>query len=203
LVYLNLAVSPLKVRELRRVRARDPWAASTIEAEWSIILYRMVMADYLAGEAWKKPKPRAPGEVDPGPGGRALRRTENVGLETAGSGFRLMPRALFSLWREGRVRDEALPRLLHQMEPHLKAADFRPPASPIMIGLLAIPVAAVLLGFIAVALFMPGFNPVERKVMLGFGLFAGAVGLAGLLFVTLPQRRHRRLVRAILGEASS
>jgi len=138
-VIISLNLCPVKVRTLREYTAADPWSGRAA-APWSISLFRMVMEDHAVGAAWKEMDPTRPRatDEDPGPGGgRALRRDEAIGLETPSDGTRLLPRALTRRWLDGDIRDEALPPLLHTLEPRLRGVDFKPPPPTAVFAVLA------------------------------------------------------------------
>ena len=138
---INLNLRPVKVRTLRQFTAADPWS-NRAGAPWSISLFRMVMEDYAVAAAWKEMNraPTAAADDDPRPGGRALKRDEAIGLETPRDGMRLLPRALTRRWLDGEARDDALPELLHRLEPRLRRVDFKPlPPTALFAILAAIP----------------------------------------------------------------
>jgi hypothetical protein len=148
-VIISLNLRPVKVRTLREFTAADPWSGRAA-APWSISLFRMVMEDYAVGAAWKEMNPTRPraADEDPSPGGRSLRRDEAIGLETPGGGARLLPRALTRYWLEGEVGDDALPRLLHTLEPRLRRVDFKPPPATAVFAVLAVIPGLILLSLV-------------------------------------------------------
>src|SRR6266566_2951862 len=131
---------PIRLKVLRRFNGANPWQAGEA-VEWSISLFRMVPEKFAVAQRWSQAKPRetSPSKIqnDPGPTGRSLKRDEAVGLETAQRDFHLVPHILFQLWRAGTVSEQALPRLLHGLEPHLGRVDFRPPPPLLATAILA------------------------------------------------------------------
>jgi len=69
-------------------------------------------------------------------------------LETPRDGVRLLPRALARQWLDGEARDDALPELLHRLEPRLRRVDFKPPPSTAIFAILAAIPGLILLGLL-------------------------------------------------------
>jgi len=115
---LSLNLLPVYQWTHREFNGEDPWAGGR-PVTWSVVVYRMV------GETFINAAPAAKQSV-PSTSNR-LPRMCVVGIfARTHNRYRILPLALQDLWREGKVADQDLPRLLHRVEGPLRISDYPP-----------------------------------------------------------------------------
>ena len=106
-----------------------------------------------------------------------------------------MPESLMELWRTKRVTTEALPDLLHRIEPQLARSDFRPLLHDrkMKIGLAFEIVCCVALIAIAVVAVVMGVAPLGTGVAVVLATAAVCWGFLYLVFFRRLSRRKRQM----------
>jgi hypothetical protein len=187
---------PRAIQTLRHFRAPDPWTGDAA-AEWTLNWYtfetnprgRRSQEAYIKSRIAKSPLADA-----------AKRKQSGVltGIETAGR-YHLLARMLAKRWRCGECEDQALPLLLHRIEPRLRRTDFTIVQKLILIG------AGYLMGIVgwplagAAVYFWLTDVPEGYK---GMGMLA-AVSLVPFFAASaahLLQRRHDRQIDGMIGD---
>lgn len=138
-MYINLNTVPKRVRTVKNFAAPNPWQNNQAE-RWSVEAYVMVNSDH------------AEHFVPPTKPNRWLHGAEVHGIRSDSDGRNhLLPASLDELWKTKQVPDEALPRLLHAVEPQLKRRDFRPQGgvkAMIVFSAIFFLIACALMGFV-------------------------------------------------------
>lgn len=115
-MYFNFNTVPKRTRTVNRFKAPNPWRNNQDE-EWSTEAYLMVNADY--ADQFVAP-------TQPSRRHKWIYGEEVYGIRSESDGrYHILPEALDVLRKQNRVPDEAIPRLLFEIEPQLKRRDFR------------------------------------------------------------------------------
>jgi hypothetical protein len=110
---------------------------------------------------------------------------------------RMLPDSLSELWRTQRVRTEALPRMLNQMEPALKKGDYRPVLGNKALSVI-IRIVIILFGLLALLPFVISITaPAEFPLLWAVWAALAIAGFAWLytylLFFRAKGRRARQM----------
>jgi hypothetical protein len=146
-MYVSLNRVPVYQWTHREFDGTDPWAEDR-PVRWSVVAYRMLSETFVAGAS-----PAAqvvPSESNAVPGKFAM------GIFARVSGrYRVFPNALQDLWRAGRVPDDDIPWLLHQIEQPLRRSDYPSGTLPLVMLFLGIAFAVFALPGVWIS---PGFG---------------------------------------------
>jgi hypothetical protein len=136
---ISLSFVPVPQWVHREFDGLDPWDGGK-RTRWQVVVYQMLSKTFAANA--KAGERTTPADSNAVPNHLA------VGIAAPGGRYRVLPVVLQRLWREGQVRDEQLPELLHEIEAPLPIADYPPAAGPllsIVVGTFSLLVAAVAL----------------------------------------------------------
>jgi hypothetical protein len=134
---------------------------------------------------------------NPSPGQLLLDDQLRIRFDHGNKSHRL-PNSLDSLWRSGQVSTEALPQLLHDLQPQLRESDYMPMLQVVSYKWLGVIIAVPFLALAATALILIppgaiGIGPLSARLLGAITFFLMGLGfLLGFAAYTRRLRRRRR-----------
>lgn len=167
----------------------DPWANNR-PVKWSVVVYRMLAASFVASTPIAQQSVPADSNDIPKKFAIGIFSKEH-------NRYRVLPLALQDMWRAGQVRDQDLPWLLHQVEQPLRISDYPPGRLPMVAKMYTILCAVLTL----LAFF--GYASSRAHSDVGSVAFGTAVVLAPLTVLSFLthlfwQQRRKQLAETWL-----
>lgn len=196
-MYVKITTLPMRTATLRSFTSSHPWTGEP-EVTWQLALYLMVQEGQAFPGSGAVRRAIARNAKHGLPPTRALRGNELLGLLYQDR-FHLVPRALMRLWAAGRVRDEDLPTLVHDLATTLRRMDYPSRDSGRTLAFFGLFFVAAAIAALIATRAMD--NAYWSASLFPLAPFCGVIALIFFAFAGYLRGRDANLTRRALDEA--